>query len=77
MTGAARSLLVPTDAKRTAALHPTDWKYLYNSFRWSKEQVDRNMRRLLANQSRTSLIVTEFEPDSIMLCSLPVEAFPG
>lgn len=33
------------------------------------------MRRLLANQSRTGLIVTEFGPGSIMLCSLPVEAF--
>ncbi|MFQ6180338.1 M12 family metallopeptidase [Sinorhizobium meliloti] len=52
-----------------------DWNYLYNSFGWSKEQVDRNMRKLLINQSRNGLIVTEFDSNSIMLYSLPVEAF--
>ncbi|MEZ0003180.1 M12 family metallopeptidase [Sinorhizobium fredii] len=52
-----------------------DWNYLYSSFGWSKEQVDRNMRKLLINQSRSGLILTEFDTQSIMLYSLPVEAF--
>ncbi|MBY3474081.1 hypothetical protein HFN78_24680 [Rhizobium laguerreae] len=52
-----------------------DWNYLYNHFGWSKEEVDRNMRKLLVNQSAEGLILTEFDRESIMLYSLPVEAF--
>jgi hypothetical protein len=52
-----------------------DWDYLYTALGWSKEEVDRNMRKLDLPSSATGLLTTAFDRDSIMLYSLDRGAF--
>lgn len=52
-----------------------DWKYLYNSLSWSKEKVDRNMRQISLNSSKSGFILTPFDRNSVMLYSLDQNAF--
>jgi hypothetical protein len=52
-----------------------NWSYLYTSLGWSKEEVDRNMRRLNESSSKTGLLATPFDAKSIMLYSLSPAAF--
>jgi Astacin (Peptidase family M12A) len=52
-----------------------NWNYLYVAMGWSKEEVDRNMRRLVAKSGKTGLLTTPFDAKSIMLYSLSPAAF--
>ena len=52
-----------------------NWSYLYTAMGWSKEEVDRNMRRLDSSSSAGGLLVTTFDRQSIMLYSLEPAAF--
>lgn len=48
-----------------------DWAYLYKAFGWSKDKTDHNMRQIAGDD----IYATRFDPDSVMLYSLPPEAF--
>lgn len=52
-----------------------NWNYLYVAMGWSREEVDRNMRKLNLPSSRTALLVTPFDSKSVMLYSLPPQSF--
>jgi hypothetical protein len=56
-----------------------DWNYLYTSMGWTKEEVERNMRRLSIPSGKLGLLVTAFDRSSVMLYSLAPKAFknPG
>lgn len=51
-----------------------DWNYLYTSLGWDKATVDRNLKKLLVS-SKTTLIATTFDEDSVMLYALGKKAF--
>jgi len=51
-----------------------DWDYLYSSLGWDKATVDRNMKKLLVS-SKTTLIASDFDPESVMLYALSKKAF--
>ena len=52
-----------------------NWNYLYVALGWSKEEVDRNLRRLDNSSGKTGLLTTPFDRQSNMLYSLNPEAF--
>jgi hypothetical protein len=52
-----------------------NWPYLYVALGMSKPEVERNMRRITAPSSKTALLTTPFDKDSIMLYSLSPAAF--
>jgi hypothetical protein len=52
-----------------------NWPYLYTALGWSKDEVDRNMRRLDTSSGLTGLLTTTFDRKSIMLYSLASAAF--
>jgi hypothetical protein len=52
-----------------------DWTFLYTSMGWTKAEVDRNMQRLSTPSTKTGLLTTVFDRNSVMLYSLSPEAF--
>ena len=52
-----------------------NWNFLYTAMGWSKEEVDRNMQRFSTPSSKSGLLTTDFDRQSVMLYSLSPEAF--
>lgn len=52
-----------------------NWDYLYATLGWSKSEADHNLRQLREPSRATGLLLTEFDPQSIMLYSLSPNAF--
>jgi hypothetical protein len=52
-----------------------DWARLPRLLNWSDEEIKRNMRRLDTSSSKSGLLTTAFDPQSVMLYSLDERAF--